>query len=70
MYAIRSYYESLHRTHIGDDQDYEHILNHAVRTALSDGWAGSMIATDISDILFGTAAPILGQANLGSYNFV
>jgi len=24
-----------------------------------------MIATDISDILFGTPAPILGQANLG-----
>ncbi len=61
----REIVESLHRTHIGDDQDYEHILNHAVRTALSDGWAGSMIATDISDILFGTAAPILGQANLG-----
>jgi carbon-monoxide dehydrogenase catalytic subunit len=40
-------------------------LNHAIRTALADGWGGSMIATDISDILFGTPAPILGQANLG-----
>ena len=57
--------EALHRTHIGDDQDYAHILHHAVRTALADGWGGSMIATDISDILFGTPAPILGQANLG-----
>lgn len=57
--------EALHRTHIGDDQDPEHILQHAVRTALSDGWGGSLIATDISDILFGTPAPILGQANLG-----
>ena len=56
---------SLHRTHIGDDQEPEHILQHAVRTALSDGWGGSLIATDISDILFGTPAPILGQANLG-----
>ncbi len=55
----------LHRTHIGDDQDPEHILTHAVRTALSDGWGGSLIATDISDILFGTPAPLLGQANLG-----
>ena len=36
-----------------------------IRTALADGWGGSMIATDISDILFGTPAPILGQANLG-----
>jgi carbon-monoxide dehydrogenase catalytic subunit len=61
----REVVETLHRTHIGDDQDAEHILEHAVRTALSDGWGGSMIATDISDILFGTPAPILGRANLG-----
>ena len=61
----REVVEALHRTHIGDDQDAEHILNHAVRTALGDGWGGSLLATDISDILFGTPAPILGQANLG-----
>ncbi|MCA9969293.1 MAG: anaerobic carbon-monoxide dehydrogenase catalytic subunit [Anaerolineales bacterium] len=61
----REVVEALHRTHIGDDQDPEHILQHAVRTALADGWGGSLIATDISDILFGTPAPILGQANLG-----
>ena len=61
----REVVEALHRTHIGDDQDFEHLLEHSVRTALSDGWGGSMIATDVSDILFGTPAPILGQANLG-----
>jgi carbon-monoxide dehydrogenase catalytic subunit len=61
----REVVESLHRTHIGDDQDAEHILQHAIRAALSDGWGGSMIATDVSDILFGTPAPVLGQANLG-----
>jgi carbon-monoxide dehydrogenase catalytic subunit len=61
----REIVETLHRTHIGDDQDAEHILEHAVRTALSDGWGGSMIATDVSDILFGTPAPLLGRANLG-----
>jgi carbon-monoxide dehydrogenase catalytic subunit len=61
----REVVECLHRTHIGDDQDATHILSHAVRTAIADGWGGSMIATDISDILFGTPAPILGQANLG-----
>ncbi len=61
----REIVECLHRTHIGDDQDPVHILQHAVRTAVSDGWGGSLIATDISDILFGTPAPILGQANLG-----
>jgi carbon-monoxide dehydrogenase catalytic subunit len=61
----REVVEALHRTHIGDDQDHEHILQHAIRTALADGWGGSLIATDISDILFGTPAPILGEANLG-----
>lgn len=61
----REVVEALHRTHIGDDQDPEHILQHAVRTAIADGWGGSLIATDVSDILFGTPAPILGQANLG-----
>jgi len=61
----REVVEALHRTHIGDDQDPEHILEHAVRTALSDGWGGSLIATDVSDILFGTPAPTYGQANLG-----
>lgn len=61
----REVVEALHRTNIGDDQDLEHIMQHAVRTALGDGWGGSLIATDISDILFGTPAPLLGQANLG-----
>jgi carbon-monoxide dehydrogenase catalytic subunit len=61
----REVVEALHRTHIGDDQEPTHILSHAVRTALADGWGGSLIATDVSDILFGTPAPILGQANLG-----
>jgi carbon-monoxide dehydrogenase catalytic subunit len=61
----REVVEALHRTHVGDDQDAEHILQHAIRTALGDGWGGSLIATDVSDILFGTPAPILGQANLG-----
>jgi len=61
----REVVEALHRTHIGDDQDYEHIMHHAVRTAIGDGWGGSLIATDVSDILFGTPAPVLGQANLG-----
>ena len=61
----REIVESLHRTHIGDDQDPEHILHHAIRTAIADGWGGSLIATDVSDILFGTPAPVLGEANLG-----
>lgn len=61
----REVVEALHRTHMGDDQDAEHILQHAITTSLADGWGGSMIATDVSDILFGTPAPLLGQSNLG-----
>jgi carbon-monoxide dehydrogenase catalytic subunit len=61
----REVVELLHRTHIGDDQEAEHILESAVRCALADGWGGSMLATDISDVLFGTPSPLVSQANLG-----
>lgn len=57
--------EVLHRTHMGVDNDYVNILLHALRTSLSDGWGGSMIATEVSDILFGTPKPINSKANLG-----
>ena len=61
----REVVEVLHRTHMGDDQDPEHILLGAMRAALADGWGGSMWATDLSDILFGTPSPRLAQVNLG-----
>jgi carbon-monoxide dehydrogenase catalytic subunit len=57
--------EMLHRTHMGVDNDYVNLLLHALRTGLSDGWGGSMIATELSDIMFGTPAPIMSQVNLG-----
>jgi len=61
----REVVELLHRTHMGNDQEAEHILDQAMRCALSDGWGGSMLATDLSDILFGTPAPVRSEANLG-----
>jgi carbon-monoxide dehydrogenase catalytic subunit len=61
----REVVDVLHRTHMGDDQDAEHILKGAIRCALSDGWGGSMLATDLSDVLFGTPSPRVGQVNLG-----
>ncbi len=61
----REIVEVLHRTHIGNDQDAEHILTHAMRCALGDGWGGSMLATDLSDILFGTPAPVAARSNFG-----
>ncbi|HEC35314.1 MAG TPA: carbon monoxide dehydrogenase, partial [Anaerolineae bacterium] len=61
----REIVEMLHRTHVGNDQDAEHILDQVLRCALGDGWGGSMVATDLSDVLFGTPAPVRSQANLG-----
>ncbi|MDY6893471.1 MAG: carbon monoxide dehydrogenase, partial [Chloroflexota bacterium] len=58
--------ETLHRTHIGNDQDAEHIMDHAMRNALADGWGGSMLSTDISDILFGTPGPVAANSNFGT----
>jgi len=61
----REIVEIMHRTHIGVDQDYRSLLKQGVRAALADGWGGSMIATELQDILFGTPAPVLGRVNLG-----
>ncbi len=61
----REVVEMMHRTHMGVDQDYKHILLQATRTALADGWGGSMISTDLQDIMFGTPVPVLGAINLG-----
>jgi carbon-monoxide dehydrogenase catalytic subunit len=58
--------EMLHRTHMGVDNNWVNILLHAVRTGLSDGWGGSMIATELSDILFGVPTPKMSQVNLGA----
>lgn len=57
--------EMMHRTHMGVDNDWQSLMLHSLRNALSDGWGGSMIATDISDILFGTPRPRPTGFNLG-----
>lgn len=61
----REVVELLHRTHVGNDQEAEHILDHTMRCALGDGWGGSMLATDLTDVLFGTPAPVRAESNLG-----
>ena len=61
----REVVEIMHRTHIGVDQDHENLLKQGARAALADGWGGSMIATELQDILFGTPTPLLSQVNLG-----
>jgi carbon-monoxide dehydrogenase catalytic subunit len=63
--AMREIMELMHRTHMGVDQHYENLTKQCSRTALADGWGGSMVATEISDILFGTPSPIAIEVNMG-----
>lgn len=61
----REVVESMHRTHIGVDNDPVNLVLHGLRTSIADGWGGSMIATELSDVLFGTPTPVKSVANLG-----
>jgi carbon-monoxide dehydrogenase catalytic subunit len=61
----REIVEIMHRTHIGVDQHYENLVEQCSRAAIGDGWGGSMIATDLQDVLFGCPYPLKSQANLG-----
>ena len=61
----REIVEIMHRTHIGVDQDYKNLMKQGTRAAIADGWGGSMLATDLQDILFGTPYPVQSEANLG-----
>ncbi len=57
--------ELMHRTHMGVDQDYQNLIKQSTRCALADGWGGSMISTDLQDIMFGCPVPVAGEINLG-----
>lgn len=61
----REIVEAMHRVHMGVGADYANILLHGLRTALGDGWGGSMMATDISDVLFKTPEINESTVNLG-----
>ena len=63
--AMREIMEMMHRTHMGVDQHYENIAKQFTRTALADGWGGSMVATEISDILYGTPTPVRAEVDMG-----
>lgn len=60
----RSIAQLLHQTHIGTDADPVNIIFGGLRAALSD-YTGMSLATDITDILFGTPTPVITEANLG-----
>ena len=57
--------EMMHRTHMGVDNGWQSLLLQGLRNALSDGWGGSLIASEVSDILFGTPSPKSTSVNAG-----
>lgn len=61
----REIVEIMHRTHMGVDNDYVHLILQGLRASLADGWGGSMIATELQDVMFGTPSPTFSEANLG-----
>lgn len=61
----REIVDVMHRTNMGTDADYKSLILAGIRSALADGWGGSMIATDLQDVLFGTPKPVRAQMNLG-----
>ena len=61
----REIVECMHRTTMGVDNDYVNLILQGLRTSLADGWGGSMIATELQDVLFGTPTPTFSEANLG-----
>lgn len=61
----REVVEAMHRTNMGVDQDPDSLMTAALRVGMTDGWAGSMFSTAITDILFGTPKPLKASASAG-----
>ena len=59
--------EMMHRTTLGVDADPVNLLAGGIACAIAD-YAGSHLATDLADILFGTPRPVVSRANLGVMN--
>ncbi|GMO55935.1 MAG: anaerobic carbon-monoxide dehydrogenase catalytic subunit [Termitinemataceae bacterium] len=56
---------AMHMTHMGNTADPDALVRQGIRTGLSNGWGGSMIGTEITDILFGTPVVRESEGNLG-----
>ncbi len=61
----REVVEVMHRTHMGVDQDYKTLIIQGTKAALADGWSGSMMSTDLQDIMFDVPSPVYSEINLG-----
>ena len=56
---------AMHMTHMGCSSLPEALIRQALRSGLSDGWGGSMMGTEFSDVMFGTPKPVDTTANIG-----
>jgi len=56
---------AMHMTHMGNSSLAEALIRQSLRAGLSDGWGGSMMGTEFSDVMFGTPRPIDTEANIG-----
>ncbi len=56
---------SMHMTHMGCSSLAEALIRQSLRTGLCDGWGGSMMGTEFSDVMFGTPKPTDTTANIG-----
>ncbi len=56
---------AMHMTHMGNSSLPEALIRQSLRCGLSDGWGGSMMGTEFSDVMFGTPRPIDTEANIG-----
>ncbi len=61
----RTVVEIMTRTNMGVDNDYRNILLSAMKVGISDGWGGSMIATEVTDVIFGAPKAQRAKVNLG-----
>ena len=57
--------QSMHMTHMGCSSLPEALIKQSLRAGMSDGWGGSMMGTEFSDVLFGTPKPMDTTANIG-----
>ena len=56
---------AMHMTHMGCSSLPEALIRQSLRSGLSDGWGGSMMGTEFSDVMFGTPKPVDTTANIG-----
>jgi carbon-monoxide dehydrogenase catalytic subunit len=56
---------SLHMTNMGNTADADALVRQSLRVGMADGWGGSMMGTEFTDILFGTPTVRATESNLG-----